>query len=280
LDSNQHRYDPPRIGEKLLKFIYDDELEDEILGDCDEMYQDRVEELGIFRAKFHYLKDAVLSLRNYNLRRKRKVTQNNSIPMIKNYIKTTFRTLAKNQVYSTLNILGLAMGMAACLFIVQYVDFEYSYDKFHSNHEDLYRVRYMDYRGEDLDIDCAAAVPRIGPFMKETMPEVVDFARAFPMAGVVEQENVQFRERRIQVVDPSFLQMFDYPLIHGDKNTALKEPNKVVITESIAKKYFGTTDVIGERLTFHTWIEVPLEISGVTKDVPENAHLKYLTDFP
>ena len=248
---------------------------DEILGDCDEMYQDRVEQMGEFRAKLHYLKDAFLSLRNYNLRKKPKVIQNNSIPMLKNYIKTTFRTLAKNQVYSALNILGLAMGMAACLFIVQYVDYEYSYDKYHTNHENLYRVRYMVYRGEDLDIDCAAAVPRVGPFMKESMPEVVEYARAFPMAGVVEKENIQFRERRIQVVDPSFLEMFDYPVVHGDKASALEGPNKVVITESIAKKYFGKTDVVGERLNLYTWVEWPLEITAVTADVPENSHLKY-----
>lgn len=195
--------------------------------------------------------------------------------MLKNYIKTTFRTLSKNRVYSALNIFGLALGIAACLFIAQYVDYEYSYDKFHSNHENLYRVKYMVYRGGDLDIDCAAAVPRVGPFMKENMPEVVDFARAFPMSGVFEKDNIQFRERRVQIADPSFLKIFDYPLIHGDIETALEGPDKVVITESIANKYFGRTDVIGENLNIYTWIETTLEITGVTADVPENSHLKY-----
>ena len=195
--------------------------------------------------------------------------------MLKNYIKTTFRTLAKNQVYSALNILGLALGIAACLFIAQYVAFEYSYDKFHSNHENLYRVKYMVYRSGDLDIDCAAAVPRVGPFMKENMPEVVDFARAFPMSGVFEKDNIRFREKRVQIADPAFLKMFDYPLIHGNVETALEGPGKVVITESIANKYFGRTDVIGESIKLYTWIEETLEITGVTADVPENSHLKY-----
>lgn len=195
--------------------------------------------------------------------------------MLKNYIKTTFRTLSKNRVYSALNIFGLALGIAACLFITQYVDYEYSYDKFHSEHENLYRVKYMVYRGGELDIDCAAAVPRVGPFMKENMPEVIDFARAFPMSGVFEKDNIRFREKRVQIADPAFLKIFDYPLIHGDIETALVEPNKVVITESIANKYFGRTDVVGESIKLYTWIEETLEITGVTADVPKNSHLKY-----
>lgn len=272
---SQDHIKPPKIAEKLLRVIYDDELLDDILGDLQEMFQDRVESKGLFRARMHYFKDAFLSIRNYDLRRKRKVIHNNSIPMLKNYIKTTFRTLAKNRVYSALNIFGLALGIAACLFIAQYVAYEYSYDKFHSNYENLYRVKYKVYRADDLQIDCAAAVPRVGPFMKENMPEVVDFARAFPMSGIFEKDNIQFREKRVQIADPSFLKIFDYPLIHGDVETALSEPNTVVITESIANKYFGKTDVVGENIKLYTWIEKTLEITGVTKDVPENSHLKY-----
>ncbi|MEO9483017.1 MAG: ABC transporter permease [Ekhidna sp.] len=275
MSKDQHHIAPPKLAEKLLRFIYDDEMLDDILGDLQEMFQDRVESKGLYKARIHYFKDAFLSIRNYDLKRKRKVIHNNAIPMLKNYIKTTFRTLAKNRVYSALNIFGLALGIAACLFIAQYVSFEYSYDKFHTNAENLYRVKYMVYRGGELDIDCAAAVPRVGPFMKENMPEVVDFARAYPMSGVFESDNIQYREERIQIADPAFLKIFDYPLIHGDAETALEGPNKVVITESVANKYFGKTDVIGERLQLYTWIEKTLEVTGVTADVPENSHLKY-----
>lgn len=275
MKANEHKYQPPLYGERLLKLIYDDELVDDILGDLDEIYQDRAEAHGLNRARFQYYMDAFLSIRNYNLRRKKKWTQSNSIPMVKNYVKTTFRTLAKNKVYSALNIMGLALGLAACLFILQYVDYEYSYDKFHSNHENLYRVRYKVFRGEELNIDCAAAVPRVGPFMKENMPEVIDFARAFPMEVVFKKENVAFREERVQIVDPSFLKIFDFPLIHGDVSSALTEPNKIVITETVARKYFGKTDVIGQTLELQSWIKGDFEITGVTADVPNNSHLKY-----
>ena len=266
---------PPTLGVQLIKSIYSDELVDEVLGDMEEIFQERVEKKGLFRARAHYFLDAFLSTRNYYLRRKKKVTRNNSIAMFKNYIKTTFRTLRKNQVYSGLNILGLAFGIAACFFILQYVDYEYSYDKFHSRHGDIYRVKYMVYRSGKLDIDCAAAVPRVGPFMKEKMPEVEDFVRAFPMESVMEYNNIQYNEERIQIVDPSFLKVFDYPLIHGDAENALNEPNQVVITESIAKKYFGRTDVVGENVKLLSWISETLKVTGVTKDVPHNSHLKY-----
>ena len=272
------RADPPLMGLWLVQLFISDELIDEVQGDLEEIFQDRVECKGLSRARMHYFKDAVLSIRNANLRRKRKLTQNNSYPMVKNYVKTTFRTLAKNKVYSALNIMGLALGLAACLFIVQYVDYEYSYDKFHSNHENIYRVKYMVYRSGNLDIDCAAAVPRVGPFMKENMPEVEDFVRAFPMQEIFEKNNIQYRESRVQVVDPSFLTMFDYPLIHGDRESALEGPYKLVITETTAKKYFGKSDVVGETLKMHSWlIDEPkdFEITGVTADVPNNSHLKY-----
>ncbi|MEM8939367.1 MAG: ABC transporter permease [Bacteroidota bacterium] len=263
------------MGIWLIEVLISEELVEEVLGDLEEIFQDRVKNSGVVKARAHYFLDAILSARNYNLRRPRKITQNNTVPMIRNYIKTIFRNLAKNRVYSALNILGLALGLSACLFIVQYVSYEYSYDKFHSNHENLYRVRYQILKGEEVQVDCAAAVPRVGPFMKETMPEVVDFARAFPMEAVFSRNNIQYREKRIQIVDPSFLKIFDYPLIHGDAASALVEPNKLVITESIAKKYFGETDVVGERIELLTSFEQPLEITGVTRDVPENSHLKY-----
>ncbi len=269
------RNDPPLLGVWLVQVLISEELVDDVLGDLEEIFQDRVKEKGLLRARAHYFLDAFLSARNYDLRRRKKVTQTNSGAMIKNYIKTTFRTLGKNRVYSTLNILGLALGLAACLFIVQYVSYEYSYDKFHSNYEDIYRVRYMVYRGGELDIDCAAAVPRVGPFMKETMPEVVEFARAFPMETIFEFNNTQYREKRVQIADPSFLKIFDYPLIYGDAETALNDPNKIVITESTARKYFGRTDVIGETLEMHSWIDGNFEVTGVTPDVPDNSHLKY-----
>ncbi|MFK7951426.1 MAG: ABC transporter permease [Ekhidna sp.] len=266
---------PPKIGRFLLRKIYDKDLHDEISGDLQEIFMERIADRNKKYASFMYMKDVLLSTRNYHLRRRKKVIQNNSTAMFKNYFKITLRTIGKNKVYSALNILGLALGISAFIFILQYVSYENSYDKFHSNHEDIYRIRYKVYNGEELNIDCAAAVPRVGPFMKEKMPEVIDFVRTFPMSGVMSRENIKFRENRIQIADPSFFTIFDFPLVQGDPKNALNSPNQVVITESIAIKYFGSTDIIGEEIKFHSWVGGNFEITGIAKDVPDNSHIKF-----
>ena len=189
-----------------------------------------------------------------------------------NYLQSTLRTISKNKVYSALNILGLALGIAACLFIMQYVSYERSFDKFHVHHDDLYRVSYQIHRGGNLEVDCAAAVPRVGPFMKEKMPEVIDFARAYPMSGVVSYENIQFREERMHMADPSFLEIFTFPLLSGEAGK-LAEPNTVIISEHAATKYFRNSEPLGKILEIDG--DQKVEVVGVAKNVPNNSHIKF-----
>lgn len=151
--------------------------------------------------------------------------------------------------------------------------YERSYDTFHSNYENLFRIKYKVYRSGELNIDCAAAVPRVGPFMKENMPEVQEYARVYPENGVISYGDKKFFERRIQVVDPSFLQIFDFPLIEGDKETVLLEPYKVVMSEDAVRKYFGDEDPIGKIIKIDG--EHSLSVTGVAQNVPNNSHLKF-----
>ena len=264
---------PPQLGIWLLSVIYDNELFDDVYGDLHEIYLDRSKEQSAFIASLYFLKDAVLSIRNYNLRKRKDPMQNNTLALIRNYIKSTVRMMSKNRGYATLNILGLALGIAACLFILQYVSYEKSYDRFHTNHPDLYRVLYKVYRNGELNIDCAAAVPRVGPFMKEKMPEVIDFARVYPMSGVVTYQDIKFREDRMHMTDPSFLNIFTFPLLSGDTQSALSEPNKVVISEHAARKYFGNDDPMGKFLEVDG--EHTVEVTGIAKNVPDNSHFKF-----
>ncbi len=264
---------PPRWAVKLLRRIIDASLFDDIYGDLYELYQERKTLLGTRRAGHLFIIDVLASIRNYQLRRKKYYSSGNSMAMIHNYFKSTFRNIVKNKTYSVLNIMGLALGIAACLFILQYVSYERSYDKFHANHPDLYRVLYKVYRNGELNIDCAAAVPRVGPFMKEKMPQVIDYARVYPMGGVVTYGDIQYREDRMHMTDPSFLQMFTFPLVKGDPASALIDPNKVVISESVARKYFGNEDPLGKILEVDG--EHQVEVSGVAMDVPDNSHFKF-----
>lgn len=263
---------PPRLGAYLLRLIYDEDFFDDVYGDLFEIFQERRETRGIFIAKFLFWIDAFLSLRNLDLKRK-KTMNTDLFAMLRVYTKGTIRAFAKNKIYSVLNILGLALGIAACLFILQYVSYERSYDKFHENYADLYRVRYQVLRGGELKIDCAAAVPRVGPFMKEKMPEVLDFARVYPFSSVVTYGEVKYRETRMHMTDPAFLKIFSFPLIKGNKEDALVDPNTVVITEDVAKKYFGQEEPIGKILKFGN--DDLMKVTGVAANVPANSHFKF-----
>lgn len=190
-----------------------------------------------------------------------------------NYLLSAFRNIYKNKIFSVLNLLGLSVGIAACLLLLQYVFYEYSFDKFHKSSENIYRVRYDAYRNGQLMFACAAAVPAVGPAMKDNFPEVLEYSWAFPLEGIVTtDDNISFRERKIQITTPSFLKMFDWEIILGD-TSALSKPFTAVVTEATAKKFFGNQDPIGKEITF--WGEHSCEVRGVIKDVPENSHIKF-----
>jgi len=193
--------------------------------------------------------------------------------MFKNYLKIVWRNVLKHKLYSIINILGLAIGMAVCMIIMQYVAYEKSYDKFHENYENIYRVKFNIYKHGQLKVECAAAVPAVGPAMKDNFPEVLEYCRAFPASGIMSNGEISFREERLQVVSPSFLTMLTFPMIIGDPESALDGPYKTVITESTARKYFGDDDPLGKTVTWDG--EIDFEITGVCRDVPDNSHIKF-----
>jgi putative ABC transport system permease protein len=190
-----------------------------------------------------------------------------------NYLLSAFRNIVKNKVFSILNLLGLSVGIAACLLLLQYVYYENSFDKFHEDYENIYRVRYDGYRNGKRMFACAAAVPAVGPAMKDNFPEVQEYSWAFPFDGIITtSDHISFRERRMQVVTPSFLKMFDWQIVLGD-TSSLSEPYTAIMTESAARKYFGDRDPVGEDITF--WGDITCEIRGVISDVPDNSHIKF-----
>jgi len=193
--------------------------------------------------------------------------------MLLNYILAFFRQATRNKIFTILNLLGLSVGMAAFMLLLQFVVYENSFDEFHQNSDNIYRIRYDGYRNGQRMFACAAAVPAVGPAMKNNFPEVLEYSWAFPMSGVLtNDQNVSYRERKIQVATPSFLSMLDWGMIVGD-SSALSMPNTIVITESTARKYYGDEDPIGRTLQFGD--EMEFEIRGLIKDVPENSHIKF-----
>ena len=193
--------------------------------------------------------------------------------MFKNYLIIAFRNIIRHKGFSFINIIGLAIGMAVCIIIMQYVSYENSYDRFHDNYENIYRVQFNVYKHGELIVECAAAVPAVGPAMKDNFPEVLEYCRAFPASGIMTYGNKNFREEDIQVVNPAFISLLSFPLVKGDPETALEGPNKTVITESTARKFFGDDDPIGKTITWNG--DNDFEVTGVCIDVPENSHIKF-----
>lgn len=194
--------------------------------------------------------------------------------MLRNYISVAYRSLFKNRVFSFLNILGLAIGMAAFLFIIHYVRFERSYESFHENADNIYRVTLDLYNGNEFIVtDCETYAP-LGPLLKTKYREVIDYVRMYHNDGLqdIEVDNRRFLDEGIYFADASVFTVFTLQSLQGDPETALNEPYKIALSESTAKKYFGKTDVVGESVKLSNEV---YQVSCVFADLPSNTHLKY-----
>ena len=190
--------------------------------------------------------------------------------MFKNYLHIALRNIKKHKGYSLINILGLAIGMACCILITSYVLYELSYDKYHENAGSIYRLK-SDAQIGDNHLHIPKSSPPMSGYMVENFPEVTNAVRFRELgnAPVRYREN-QYYEDRIYYTDNSIFDIFTFPLLIGDPKTALKTANSIVITEDVAKKYFGEEDPIGKVLTVDESDDYT--ITGVLSNVPRNSH--------
>ncbi|MDX1941608.1 MAG: ABC transporter permease [Saprospiraceae bacterium] len=196
--------------------------------------------------------------------------------MLQNYFKIAFRNITKRKAYSLLNVAGLAIGMICCLLLLQYVNYEFSYDGFHKKADHIYRLQLNSYQDGKLAWESATSYPAIVPTMMKDFPEVVNGCRLIDAEGVFvnTQNNTFFEEKKGYFADPAFLQMFDLQLTKGDPATALKNVDAMMVSETFAQKYFGTEDPIDKTLVLRNFAgDRPIKISGIFKDYPANSHL-------
>lgn len=203
--------------------------------------------------------------------------------MLRNYLKIARRNIWKSRGLSIINIFGLAVGIAAVFFIFQYVYFESTYDRFHTQYENIYRVPISFSGGGTNKPSMAVNHPAVGPAMKAEFPEVVDFIRLAPVSLFMPAYTLAYRDVRgnekvyaedgMYLADASFFKIFSYPLVAGDRENCLKQPNSIVISASIAKKYFGDANPLGKTLDMNgSMLET---VTGVFEDVPDNSHIKF-----
>ena len=200
--------------------------------------------------------------------------------MFRHYFRISTRMLLRHKFYTFINILGLAVGMGICLLIYQYIHFELSFDQFHANADHMYRLTQTTYRNGEDEGTGVYTTYALGPESKETIPGITDFVRVRTQAEgpvIINPENhKRFLENEIWYVDSSFLQMFDFPLRYGDRNTALDEKHSVVITEKMANKYFGDVNPIGKDLRVSLGgLSGDYIVTGVLEKLPVNSHLQF-----
>lgn len=197
--------------------------------------------------------------------------------MLQNYFKIAIRNIVKKRGYTLLNVAGLAIGMTCCLLLLQYVNHEFSYDRFHEKADRIYRIQLNSYQDGKLAYQSATSYPAAVPAIRQDFPEVVNGCRLYEAtANFVERNsNNFFVEQDGFFADLAFLEMFDIEFIKGNPATALQNINSIIISESFAKKYFGADDPLGKTLLMRRYggVQRLCEVAGVFKDYPENSHL-------
>ncbi len=195
--------------------------------------------------------------------------------MFKNYYKVAIRNILKYKFFSAINIIGLVIGMSCCLLIFIYVQDELSYDQFHTDSQNIYRIA-LHGRISGQEITTSNSSLPLAAAMKNEIPGVEDVIRLrLSSSGLaLRYEDLSFVEDKIFYADSNFYKFFSFKLLRGDANTALNEPNSIVITEALATKYFGKEDAIGKTLILGN-SKIACKVTAIAEEAPSNSHLHY-----
>ena len=268
---NQRFLKPPWVAAWLARLCLHEVDADVVLGDLEETYGALHQRYSRRAARCWYWSQVLRSCPNLIYR-----TFFWSFVMLKNYAKIALRNLRKHKGYACINVSGLILGIVCCLLIVLYVQDELGFDRFHENAGRIYRVTAVRGLPGELHASANTAMP-IGPALKTDFPEVLDAVRARRMFDpVMRHQDTQFTERRVFAVDSTFLEVFSFPLVLGDPETALDRPDAVILTQTTARRYFGETNPVGQTLTYqNSGNQMALTVTGVARDVPDQSHLRF-----
>lgn len=262
----------PKFAHSIFKWYCREDRYEELHGDLEEIFEERLDSHSVRRAKLLYCWDVILCCQSY-ARKSNSSPTLSQITMFRSHLKIAYRSLITSKGYAAINILGLAVGIAFSCMLFIYINNELGYDSYHSKSDRTYRAVTKDLRSPENVRFYGETTPMVGPTMVADLPEVEQMTRLFKYTGqlVFSLEDQKFQERSWFAADPSLFEVFDFDFIHGDPTTALSEPNTAIFTETAAIQYFGKTDVVGNLLMR----EHPLKITAVIKDLPVNTHLQF-----
>ena len=278
----ENKNKPPSSANWLISKLIKGRLHEEFFGDLREIYEDRISTKGRFYARWMYWVDVLhllIGFASFNLFK----TQNNPTIMYKHYLLISGRNLLRDKGYSFINILGLAVGMGTCLLILQYTYIELGYDKFHNNYQNTHRV-LIEYSQNGVRDTLVRTSYALGVSAKEEIPEIKEYVRIHPQYGDVivnnPDKNESFRVLPYDMfyVDDTFLEIFNFPLKLGSKESVFDHLNNIVITEETARKYFGANNPVGKTLKLSGGIDIAdgnYTVTGVLADLPVNSHMQF-----
>lgn len=275
---------PPRLPDRLLEWCCAPHLLEDVQGDLHEVFHRRRAQVGLARARREFTLSVLRHLTPFFLRRQpTDVDYSPSLfsgSMFRNYLTIALRTLAHNKAYSVINVVGLSIGLAAAMLIILYTKDEVSYDRFHTNGPNLFRItrRELSPAGK-LEVKDPNTGYFQGPKFSAGVPEIRAFTRYQSQQFDIKQ-GTEVVSQEVFLADSSFFSVFSFPLLSGNPHSALKQPKTVVISAKMAEKQFGTTEVLGRTLQVKNAFEEnpafePYTITGVAQDCPQNSSIKF-----
>jgi len=259
----------PGVAERLLSIFADRTEKAAIMGDFAEEYHEKIQNRGLVHARWWYWRLVFISFPSFL-----KNLIYGSGAMLKNYLKAALRNLSRHKIFSLINISGLAIGMACSILITVFVIHELSFDQFNMNKDRIYRVGAQ--FGPSSDQKGAFTSAPMAKALTEEFSEIEYAARLspWPRNYLINYEGKRFLEKGIVYADNDIFNIFSIPFVLGDPKTALTDPNKVVITQDIARKYFSTANPVGKSLRFEDQNKEYL-VTGVIENCPSTSHFQY-----
>jgi putative ABC transport system permease protein len=274
---------PPQFAQKFFSWYCRNQLHDSILGDLDERFYMHLQQHGLKKAKIKYWLEVFGFINRFTLRKDQKSvsSKSNSMIMLKNNITSSIRFLKRNKGFASINILGLTIGLTSFLLILLFINNELSFDKFHGNRENVYRINFAFSDNSGSETTLVNSPPAFAPGIQGQFPELAKVSRLrYAMNCLISNGERSFYESYGYYADSLFLEILKFDFESGNPKTALDDPNSIVITRELASKYFDNQDPIGSTLLFNN--SIPLKVTGVISSIPSNSHLNfdYLISFP
>lgn len=290
-DDTRKKTQPPHFARKMLQMFCPAHLLSELDGDLMEEYYFQLKHYGHKKASYDYIMNVLSFIHPFASKGKRTQFPRTLITgsMWKNYLTTALRNFSRNMTYSVLNLAGLTIGLVCSMLIFQFVIFENCADEFHAKTDRLYRVAVTSVTaggtpetGAQFFLGAAEAFKTEIPEVEDAIRIRADFFQEGPTISHTEAgELTAFKDIRSIIVDSTFLKMFSFPLVRGDRASALSLPNSILVSESLARRFFHDEDPIGKTLDYsmnqgpHTML-----VTGVLKDVPANSHIQFDVVLP